>query len=146
MYPFCWEHNNQSIFIRANSISIYLMSPSYTTFITQSEESLFYQSKGWFHHHLLSHPIRTSNPTVYTPTPLKDTFLPLLTGKIIISQFSSYQTVYTLILHNHHSLHLSPHQKIKYPPQSKSVISSSVVIPLHQKILLYLIVGKNNYQ
>ena len=75
------------------------------------QRDYFPSQKGLFNFQLLSHPISRYNPTVNPPTPSAEPMAPFLLEKIIISLFSSYQSVYSLILCNHHSLHLSPHQQ-----------------------------------
>ena len=86
------------------------------------------------------------------PITSAETIVPPFLVKIFISQVSSEQTVYLLILRHHHSLHSSPHQQrnsnfpvIKKPSCYHTLLlepSLQFISPIHQQSLLSLFLGK----
>ena len=58
-------------------------------------------------------PHQQSQACSLSPHPLSRANFPFVSGKLSVSKLSLEQTVYLLILRHHHSLHSSPHHKIK---------------------------------
>ena len=110
-YIYSWSPHS-SVFVIIASTTL---PPLYSTPLV---EILSIQG-GLFNYQFLSHPISRAPPIDYPPTLSSEPIVPFLLGIFIISQLSSDQTVYSLVLRRRHSLHSSSNQQRDYITSQK---------------------------